>query len=489
MLPIILLAIPVVTGLACLLCRRRRAVELINLVGAVGSLAIGIWTAYKVFTGGPITGFSGLMYIDALSAFILMVVVSVTFIAAVYSLGYMKEELAEGIIAEKQLARYYAWFHLFLFTMVGTLLANNLGVLWVFIEATTLASALLVGFYNRETSLEAAWKYIILCTVGITFALFGTILAYYSSVNVLGEVSDALNWTTLVRHAGDLDPKLVKLAFIFIIVGYGTKAGLAPMHTWLPDAHSQAPSPVSAVLSGVLLNCALYGVLRFHIIASGTLGPEFSSRLLLIFGLISVGLAVPFIAVQSDLKRLLAYSSVEHMGIIAVGLGMGSRLGCYGAMLHLLNHALAKSMMFMAAGNVTQKFHTRTISRIRGVVRAMPITGAVLAAGTFAIGGSPPFNIFVSEFLIAAAGIKSGRYAAAIIYLVFIALVFAGLIYQLSKMAFGSFPQRFRPGEINPMTGAVLLLPLVLVLLLGLAVPNILDGVLQQVVTVINRGV
>ncbi len=488
MLPFVLLGIPAATGLGCLLAVRKRIVHVLNVLGATGTLLLGLFTAGEVFSRGPVTGLKGLLYIDALSAFVLAVVALVSFIAALYSVGYMGREEEEGIITEKQLSRYYLWFHFFVFTMLTTLMANNLGVVWVAIEATTLASALLVGFYNKETSLEAAWKYIIICTVGITFALFGTILAYYSSVRVLGEASDALNWTTLLKVAHQLDPKLMKLSFVFILIGYGTKAGLAPMHTWLPDAHSQAPSPVSAVLSGVLLNCALYGILRFHIITSGALGPEYSSRLLLIFGLLSVGLAIPFIAVQTDFKRLLAYSSVEHMGIIAAGLGIGGRLGFYGAMLHLFNHAVAKSLMFFVAGNLTQKYKTRKIARIRGAVQTMPVTGVVLLAGTFAISGAPPFNIFVSEFTIASAALKQGYFLASVLFLVFIALIFAGITYHVSKMAFGSYYGRLCRGELNLWTAATLLVPMVFVLVMGVYVPPFMDSILGQVVAVLNGG-
>ena len=488
MLPFVLLGIPAATGLGCLLLVRKPIVQVLNLLGATSTIILGLTLAAQVFTRGPISGLNGLLYIDALSAFVLAVVSLVTFLAALYSVGYMGREEEEGIITEKQLSRYYLWFHLFVFTMLTSLMANNLGVVWVAIEATTLASALLVGFYNKETSLEAAWKYIIICTVGITFALFGTILAYYSSVRVLGEASDALNWTTLMQVAKHLDPKLMKLSFVFILVGYGTKAGLAPMHTWLPDAHSQAPSPVSAVLSGVLLNCALYGIIRFHIITSGALGPEYSSRLLLIFGLLSVGLAIPFIAVQSDFKRLLAYSSVEHMGIIATGLGIGGRLGLYGAMLHLFNHAVGKSLMFFVAGNLTQKYKTRKIARIRAALQTMPVTGVVLIVGAFAIGGTPPFNIFLSEFIIASASFKQGNFLAGGLFLLFIALIFAGITYHLSKMAFGNANGRIVRGELNVWTAAVLLVPLFFVLTMGVYVPPLMDNVLGQVVAVLKGG-
>ncbi|HEX3031900.1 MAG TPA: hydrogenase 4 subunit F [Bacillota bacterium] len=484
--PLILLGVPIITGLACLAAGSKRIINSINGCGAAITLVLGLLVSGQVFSHGTIRGGKSVLYIDALSAFLVGVVVLITFLAALYSIVYLGREEEEGVIGVKQLSRYYLLYHLFVFTMLTSLMVNNLGVLWVAIEATTLASALLVGFYNKETSLEAAWKYIIICTVGITFALFGIILAYYSSIRVLGDVSDALNWTTLLGVSRQLDPSLMKLAFIFILIGFGTKAGLAPMHTWLPDAHSQAPSPISAVLSGVLLNCAMYGIIRFHIIATGCLGEGFSGNLFIIFGLISVGLAIPFIAVQTELKRLLAYSSVEHMGVIALGLGFGGRLGYYGAMLHLLNHAVAKSLMFFTAGNLTQKYKTGKMAKMTGALQNMPVTGPVLLAGALAISGTPPFNVFVSEFTIAAAGIKQGHMVTSVFMLFFLALIFAGITYQIGRIALGSCRSSQPSGELNKWTGVILALPLAFVLVLGFYMPPFLDHMLNQVVNVLQ---
>ncbi|MHB9095968.1 MAG: hydrogenase 4 subunit F [Eubacteriales bacterium] len=487
--PLVLLFLPLVTAMLCILLNQRKVVEVINVIGSVFITMTAFGVARDVFRYGPIEGWGHLIYVDALGAFIICIVAMVGLAASLYSLGYTSHEINEGEVPENRLKWYYFWFYIFMFTMLLVVVVNNVGIMWVAIEGTTLASALLVGYYDKKSSLEAAWKYIIICTVGIVFALFGTILLYYAAVPVIGEGSGALNWKTLIEAAAKLDPKIVKLAFIFILVGYGTKAGLAPMHTWLPDAHSQAPSPVSAMLSGVLLNCALYGILRIHLIVSGSVGPHFSANLLLIFGLLSIVVSLPFILVQHDFKRLLAYSSIEHMGIITAAVGLGGKLGLYGAFLHMLNHALAKSSLFFVAGNVTQKYKSKKIGKIKGVIKVMPVTGPAMILGAFAIAGTPPFGIFLSEFNILSSGFAQGRYLVTGSMLVLITLVFAGMIYAFTGMALGSPPGRIKPGEPEKWSLAMVIIPLILVTVLGIYIPLFIDNILRQVVLVMTGGI
>ena len=486
-MPLMLLLIPLATALACILTGSRKLIGAFNLAGGIAVTAVSLTLARTVFGQGPVHALGSLIYIDSLGAFVICLVAIVGLAAAVYSIGYTAHEISSGEVPETRLKWYYFWFYLFLFTMLLVVMVNNLGIMWVAIEATTLTSALLVAYYDKRSSLEAAWKYIIICTVGIVFALFGTILLYYAAVAAAGE-SGALNWQTLMGIAGKLDPKLVKLAFIFILVGYGTKAGLAPMHTWLPDAHSQAPSPVSALLSGVLLNCALYGILRFHIIVSKAVGPDYSTNLLLIFGILSIAISLPFILVQHDFKRLLAYSSIEHMGIITAAVGLGGKLGLYGACLHMLNHALAKSSLFFVAGNVTQKYRTKNIGRIKGVIQVMPVTGTALLLGILAIAGLPPFNIFISEFTIISAGFAEGRYVVTSLILVLISLAFAGLVFAASKMALGSAPGKVKPGEQGKWSVVPVIVLMVSVVGLGIYIPAYLQNILGQVVSVLAGG-
>lgn len=485
MLAKMLLIIPLLTaGMFLFINNKFHSVT--NLLGSSAVTACGLYVSVTVFTGGPVSFWNDTIYIDTLSAFIIVIISIIGFISALYSLSYMKTEVLHGYIEIEKIKWYYLLLHLFIFTMLLVTMVNNLGVMWVAIEATTLASALLVGFYNKEASLEAAWKYVIICTVGLTFALFGIILAYYSSVHVLGESSNALNWVTLQAIADKLNPKLIRLSFIFILIGFGTKAGLAPMHTWLPDAHSQAPSPVSALLSGVLLNTTLYGILRFHIIATKCVGHDFSSNLLMIFGLISIAIAVPFIILQTDFKRMLAYSSVEHIGIVTFAVGLGGEMGLYGALLHLFNHAMAKSLMFLVAGNITQKYKTKKMVRIKGVLEAMPYTGTMLMTGVLAITGVPPFNIFTSEFIIANAGFAQGRIIAGVLFLGLLALIFTGMFYHVSKMAFGTKPFKLQAGETSFTNLAVMTVPLLFILVLGLYVPPFFRIALNQIVSLLR---
>lgn len=485
-MPLILLALPLAMALLCLMVTDRRLLGAISIVGLATIVLTTVLIARQVFAGSNVV-WGQFIFIDALSSLILCLVAIIGFMVALYSLGYLAHDIQEGQLSERRLKYYYFSLYIFVFTMFLVLVSANLGIMWVAVEGTTLATALLVGFYNKRNSLEAAWKYIIICTVGIIFALFGTILLHYAAVSVTGE-SGSLDWQTLRRVARQLDPKLLKLAFIFVLVGYGTKAGLAPMHTWLPDAHSQAPSPISAMLSGVLLNCAFYGIIRFHLIITEALGPQFSSNLILFFGVLSIAVALPFILVQHDIKRLLAYSSVEHMGIIAAAVGLGSKLALYGAFLHMINHALTKSSLFFIVGNVCQHYRTKRIIRIKGLVKTMPITGPALVIGGLAIAGSPPFSIFMSEFIIISSGFAQGRNVVSSLILILITLIFTGVIYATSNMALGTPPSRVKVGEQGDFAVAFVLISLLPVAILGVYIPEFIQTILQQVTAVFRGG-
>lgn len=484
---LILLIVPLITALLCLMIRNQKFLMVVNSLGAVIIFIISMLIARQVFSGSILV-VGQYVYIDALAALIVCIIAVVGLMAAIYSLGYTNQDIQHGEFPASRLKWYYFWFYIFIFTMISVVISANLGIMWVSVEATTLATALLVGFYDRKGSLEAAWKYIIICTVGIIFALFGTILLHYAAVSVTGEGGSSLNWLTLYSVAKQLDPKLLKLAFIFVLVGYGTKVGLAPMHTWLPDAHSQAPSPISAMLSGVLLNCAFYTIIRFHMIVSKSLGTQFSANLLLIFGVMSIAVALPFIIVQHDIKRLLAYSSIEHMGIIAAAVGLGSKLALFGAFLHMINHAFTKSSLFFASGNVSQYYRTKKIARIKGLVTAMPLTGPVLLLGGFAIAGSPPFNIFLSEFYILSAGFAQGRYLVSSLILLLITLIFTGIIYNMSKMFFGTPPGKIKVGEPGKLVSVMGMISLVPICVLGVYIPPFIQNILQQVAVIILGG-
>ena len=462
---------------------RIKALGVINAALHLALSAASVFLASYVLREGPVSGFD-FFYIDALSAFFILTISVVNFAAALYSIGYIAKDAESGTIKEKKARAYYGLFNLFAFTMYFVTVVNNLGMLWVAIEMTTLVSAFLVGFYNSKKSIEAAWKYIIICSVGITLALLGTILFYYTASRDGGVTS--LNWTDMASVAGKLDPKVLKVAFLFILVGYGTKAGLAPMHTWLPDAHSQAPAPISALLSGVLLKTAIYAIIRFTSIINICIGTAYSDRLLVFFGLLSLGVSAAFVIVQKDIKRLLAYSSVEHIGVITFGLGLGGALGLFGALFHVFNHAVTKSLMFFGAGNAVKKYKTSDMSAMRGVISAMPFTGVMLIIGAFALTGSPPFSVFFSEVMILISGFGQGLYLQSALFLLFLAIIFGAVIHHISKVAFGKKPSDVT-AEGEPLSGKMaFIFLLIFICALGFKLPALLSGLMTSAVGIIR---
>ena len=442
-----LLFIPLCAALLCYFARERPAMERINLAGFGAIFVLALLLGAKVLREGAVSLWNGFFYADHISTLVILLTASVSLSCAVYAVGYFREDErsgalesgGEGDVAPVKLRTYYTLTPLFVFAMLLVTLANNLGVMWVAIEATTLASVFLVTFYGKVTSLEAAWKYAIIGGVGLAMALFGTVLAYYSAHNLPGSDTLAgLNWSVLVGHAAQLDQTTMRLAFILILLGYGTKAGLAPMHTWKPDAYSEAPVPAAAILSTATLNCALYGLIRFYILTSRCLGPDFPSGLLLLFGLLSMGISAPFVLVQGNFRRLLAYHTIDHAGIMVTALGAGGALGALALMLHMVFHTVAKALLFLCAGNVYQHFHTDLFRRVKGgVIRSMPVTGTVFLMAMLAIVGMPPFSLFQSEFLILRAAFAGGHYLVTVLFILFGLGVFAGATLHVGNMVLG----------------------------------------------------
>ena len=445
-----ILGIPLLLAIACLLIKGQRLLGILNSVGYFVVLFLSAILLKQMAVSGVTRSFLGFICLDTLSAFFIFVIAVVVLASALYSIGYIKKDIERGIISEKKARIYYLLFNLFCCSMFFVPSVNNLGMLWVAIEMTTLISAFLVGFYNKKESIEAAWKYIIICSVGIIFALLGTVLFSYA-FSISG-LSKSLNWSDMVPVAHILDKNILKIAFIFILVGYGTKAGLAPMHTWLPDAHSQAVAPISALLSGVLLKTAIYAILRFGIIIIKGVGFTYFAHLMILLGVVSLVVSSGFILVQKDLKRLLAYSSIEHIGIISIGFGLGTPLACAGALLHVFNHAVTKSFMFFGAGNIVSTYRKHNMNAIRGVIKVLPFTGMMMLLGVFALTGFPPFSIFFSEIMIIIAAFTKGSYLIAAILLLFLAVIFGAFIHHFGEMLFGNIPKgMIRTSE--PLTG------------------------------------
>ena len=416
---------------------------------------------------------------------------SVLFMAAsLYTVGFLGREAGhgsqatdfeEGFLFDNQReATFTGCMLLFLATMTLVTASAHLGLVWVAMEATTLTSAPLIYYHRHHRSLEATWKYLLICSVGIALALMGNYcLAVAGSFGAGQPIHLTIKDLTL--HAAELDPVWLKTAFIMVLVGYGTKMGLAPLHTWLPDAHSEAPSMVSALLSGALLNCAFLAILRmFGVLAAAGLGP-FASDLMVLFGLLSMAVAAVFLIAQVDFKRLLAYSSVEHMGILSLGVGLGGMAG-FGALLHALNHSLTKAVLFLAAGNVLGLYKTKRIDQVGGLLKVRPVTAALWLAGLLAITGSPPFGLFVSELTILRGALYGGHPAVAVMYLVLLAVVFIALAKAALTMTFGTVPQGLAQPEARESVLAVLppALLILATLALGVVVPDGLQDVLHS---------
>lgn len=481
------LMIPVLAAAALLAVRNPRWSTPIALgMGAAEDaiLLLLVWTVHRhgALNWGTYWRADGLTVVFLLN---LMVVFS---LVLVYSAGYLRHLPSERFSSPRW---FYALMYVFLFTILGAYLSANLGLLWIMMEGTTLASALLVGFYNTEGAIEAGWKYLVVCTVGLALALFGTIVLYLAAVKAGIPAALALDWFALSGLAPKLAASrdLVKLAFVFLLVGYGTKIGLVPLHGWLPDAHAEAPTPMSAMLSAGLLNCAMYALMRYEAIVSrAALGP-FSHRLLLVFGGASLIIPGLLMLVQKDLKRLLAYSSVEHMGIMVVGIGLGGPLGLFAVLLHSFNHSIAKSLLFFTAGSVRENVGSLRMDRIRGLARILPWTAAGLVIGGVAIVGLPPFSLFVSEFGILSEAFSQSRYLVAFLFLATLSLVFGAFLIHFMRMITGE-PELPAPSpavHTSRTEFAVMGVCVVLLVCLGLYVPSAFQSLLRGGVEVLQR--
>jgi hydrogenase-4 component F len=415
--------------------------------------------------------------VDDLNVVFIVLNTLVGFTTSVFSASYIGHELETGRLTPAYLRFYHATYQVMMFGMNLALLANNIGLMWVAIELATLATVLMVGIYRTHEALEAAWKYFILASVGIAFALFGTILVYMAAQPVVGEGLPGMVWTNLLTHAAHFDPGLLNAAFVFLFLGYGTKVGLAPLHAWLPDAHAEGPTPISAVLSGLLLNVALYAILRFKVLMSLNPGVIATGPLLATVGLISVIFAAFMLYRRRDIKRLFAYSSIEHMGIIVFAFGMGGMLANFAGLLQMTMHSLTKSAIFFTVGHVAQVKGTQRISDIRGLTESHPMLGWLLVVGVIAIAGMPPLGIFMSEFLIVSSTFARAPLLAAALVLGLL-IAFGALLLRLQGFAFGEPSESQAPVRASYLP---VFAHLGLVLVGGLYLPPVLVSWFQHV--------
>jgi hydrogenase-4 component F len=432
------LAAPLATAGIGALPGPRRPKEAVFLGGLAATFVLALATAGRRLSGAEPAAFGGALRVDGLSALVLVLTAFVGLLSGLYSVGYLERNERSGFLSPRQRAELLSLVPAYVAAMLLVSVSNNLGVLWIAVEATALASVFLVAFQNRDTSLEAAWKFLVLGSVGLAFALLGTVLLFAAGAGVLGEETSALDWSGFVAHAGALHPFTVRLAVVFLVIGYGTKAGLAPMHTWKPDAYREAPSPAGVLMAVGMLNCSLYALIRVHLVSKAVLGPDFSSRLLLGLGLLSVLVATPFVLIQWNLKRLLAYSSVEHVGIMAVGLGLGGETATLGALLHMTYHTFAKPVAFLSAGTLAQLHRSSDLDTIGGgALSRTPVASGLFLLGALMVTGSPPFGPFWSEMTILRGGFLGPHLAVVATFLAALVVLSCGFFYQVGRVTLG----------------------------------------------------
>ena len=480
----LLLGLPAAAAMIQALRGHRPGAARVNSLVCAATLAAGTGLALALGTDERLSIGAERFSIDALNATLIILTALVGFTTALTVGPYLQHEQQRGRMNARRQRLFYSMYQMFIGMLLLALSTNNLGVLWVAMEAATLATVLLVSVYRSPEGLEAAWKYFILCGVGIAQALFGTLLLYLAADRVIGGGEGALLWTPLAAVKSQLEPNILALAFAFLVLGYGTKVGLVPIHNWLPDAHAEGPTPISAVLSGLLLNVALYAILRGKVLADGALSTGLPGHIMLAFGLLSVLVAAFFLKRQRDAKRLFAYSSIEHMGLMTFSFGLGGPLANFAGLLHMVLHAITKSAIFFSIGHLTQAAGSQLIDDIRGAVRAMPGLSWCLMLGALAILGMPPFGVFASEFLILTSAIHDAPWSVPLLMLA-LGVAFAAILARVQSMVFGD-------GNLDGSALAARpnLLPimahLAISLMLGLYVPAGMRSLLMRAGTILT---
>lgn len=468
----LLVAAPLTAAFLSLLVRTKlRHLEFLCVTASLIELCAALYAALEISRRGSVSEIY--LYADALGAILILIIAVIGLAASTYSVFYLREETAKGIIGFSRVRQFYILLHLFMLAMFCAVTTDNPTLMWIATEATTLSTAFLISYYNEPSAMEAAWKYLIINSVGLLLGFLGTLL-YLSPVKEGGLVS----WQAILSNTENFNPALAKTAFVFVLIGYGTKAGLVPMHTWLPDAHSKAPVPISGLLSGVLLNVALFAILRFKTITDHVVGPSFSHHLLMFFGLISIALPAFMIFIQRNYKRLLAYSSIENMGIIALGFGAGG-IGAYAVLLHMLYHAIAKSILFLSAGNIFLKYSSTKIENIKGIMKSVPLTGALFFGGVLALGGIPPSGVFMTKIYLLSAVIRQSPFTAFATLFSFI-LLFAGMLRHTVTMSFGEAPETLYQGHFSPLLYAPFVFLAGLFIILSVYLPAPLKQLIES---------
>jgi hydrogenase-4 component F len=441
MLVILVLLIPLATTLLAASFAWRPWIGWTSAASSAGVLGLGIALCVKTSGHAAVLAVHGALRADSLSSFMVVVIGTVSLLATLFTPRTLRQEIESGVTNARYARHYVVLMEIFITCMLLAVLTANLGVLWVSIEATTIATTFLVSHRRTDGAFEASWKYVILCSIGIALAFLGTVLVYFAELHVGGtHHSASLDWTSLMAIAPHLNPDVMRLAFALLVLGYGTKVGLVPMHSWLPDAHSQAPAPVSALMSGVLLTVAFYALLRFKAIANLTLGTSYPRALLIVVGLASLLLASAMLIAQRDLKRMLAYSSIEHMGLLALGAAAGTPLAIAAVLLHILGHGITKSVLFLSSGEIYHLEGTTEIGKISGLLARRPVLGGIFGFGLMALVGFPPFSLFVSELSMARAEVDVGLWWVVAITLACLGVIFGAFARHARQMLMGAGP-------------------------------------------------
>jgi len=484
----LILLIPLLGMTVLALIGHRPASGWINILFCAATFIASLSLVYQVLDRGALLAMHRLLYVDAVNVYLIALTAFIALTTSLFSRPYMAHEVSRGRLSDARLRLYHAMYQGFILAMLAALSSNNLGILWVAVEGATLTTVLLVSVYRTPEAVEAAWKYFILCGVGIALALFGTVLVYFAAAKFMPTASDALSWTELHHRATLLDPVVLSIAFVFLLVGYGTKVGLVPMHQWLPDAHSEGPTPMSAILSGLLLNVALYTLVRYKMLVDGSLAdgshhnPALAGHMMIGFGIISFLVATLLIHRQRDIKRMYSYSSIEHMGLMTFAFGIGGPLATFGALVHMMTHSLTKSAIFITVGHASHIAASQRMDRIRGLIRTQPAVGWGLLIATAAICGFPPFGVFTSEFLVLSATMKSWPWLTLPLVLGLV-VGFAGLFRHLHPMVYGAAPENQEAVRVNMLP---VLLHLLLVLWIGLSIPAFLSVWFNQATLMIS---
>ena len=468
----------IIVALLNVLIKRRSVIELFSIIASSVVLFESIVIALKVSVSGvysPFVFFS----VDSLGAIVMLIIACIGFATTIYSIRYLQQETAKGIIGFTRVGQYFVLLNIFLAAMFLAVTASNPVFAWISIEATTLSTAFLISFYNKPSAIEAAWKYLIINSIGLLLGFFGTLL-YFTSMSSLGE-NGFVSWQSLMANAAHLDPLIAKIAFIFVLIGYGTKVGLAPMHTWKPDAYSKAPNPIGALLSGALLPVAFIVILKFKNVTDAAIGPQFSQNLLIIFGILSIAVAALIMFNVRNYKRLLAYSSIENAGVMALGFGFGG-LGISATILHLIYHSLVKGIMFFSSGNLLLKYNSAKIKNIKGALGIVPFTSILFIAGFLIVTGVPPFGIFLTKMQILSVGIQVNPIIT-IIALFFMTLIFIGFLKHIISMFFSQKPEDIEVGEGNIWLIIPPLILLVTIIILSFYIPPFLSRLINDVVS------